>query len=122
VNDHGIRPIFVLALVAASLVLVACPKKPKPPEKSLQDKIRPYQMGTQIQLGEYPSSTTHRSTCSFGFYARNDGSVYPQPQGLVTAAHYTNMRLGDKVTVMGSPESLREVELKFAAAEPGRSA
>jgi len=57
VTDHRIRPIFVLALVAASLVLVACPKKPKPLEKSLQDKIRPYQMGTQVTLGEYPSSS-----------------------------------------------------------------
>jgi len=106
VTGHRIRPIFVLALVAASLVLVACPKKPKPQEKSLQDKIRPYQMGTQIQLGEYPSSTSHRSTCSFGFYARNDGSVYPQPQGLVTAAHCTNMRLdgfGDLVVESGEP-------------------
>lgn len=45
-------------------------------------------------------------------------AVHRDGQAIVTHG-YTQLRLGDKVTVMGSPESLREVELKFAA--PGGS-
>jgi len=48
-------------------------------------------------------------------------AVHRDGQAIVTHG-YTQLRLGDKVTVMGSPESLREVELKFAAAGAGRSA
>ncbi len=50
-------------------------------------------------------------------------AIHRDGQAIVTHG-YTQLRLGDKVTVMGSPESLREVELKFAATptSPGRSA
>jgi Trk K+ transport system NAD-binding subunit/Kef-type K+ transport system membrane component KefB len=50
-------------------------------------------------------------------------AIHREGQAIVTHG-YTQLRLGDKVTVMGSPESLREVELKFAATPtpPGRSA
>ena len=48
-------------------------------------------------------------------------AIHREGQAIVTHG-YTQLRLGDKVTVMGSPESLRAVELKFAAAGPGRSA
>ncbi|ADR35654.1 sodium/hydrogen exchanger [Oceanithermus profundus DSM 14977] len=48
-------------------------------------------------------------------------AIHRDGQAIVTHG-YTQLRLGDKVTVMGSPESLREVELKFAAAGTGRSA
>ena len=50
-------------------------------------------------------------------------AIHRDGQAIVTHG-YTQLRLGDKVTVMGSPESLREVELKFAATPtpPGRTA
>ena len=48
-------------------------------------------------------------------------AIHREGQAIVTHG-YTQLRLGDKVTVMGSPESLRAVELKFAAAGAGRSA
>ena len=48
-------------------------------------------------------------------------AIHREDQAIVTHG-YTQLRLGDKVTVMGSPESLREVELKFAAPGTGRSA
>ncbi len=48
-------------------------------------------------------------------------AIHREGQAIVTHG-YTQLRLGDKVTVMGSPESLREVELKFAAPGTGRSA
>ncbi|WP_456409466.1 monovalent cation:proton antiporter family protein [Oceanithermus sp.] len=49
-------------------------------------------------------------------------AIHRDGQAIVTHG-YTQLRLGDKVTVMGNPESLREVELKFAAtpSPPGRS-
>jgi len=50
-------------------------------------------------------------------------AVHRDGQAIVTHG-YTQLKLGDKVTVMGTPESLRLVELKFAATPtpPGRSA
>jgi len=45
-------------------------------------------------------------------------AVHRDGQAIVTHG-YTQLKLGDKVTVMGTPESLRLVELKFSAAAPG---
>ena len=41
-------------------------------------------------------------------------AIHREGQAIVTHG-YTQLRLGDKLTVMGSPESLRQVELKFSA-------
>ncbi|WP_457636501.1 cation:proton antiporter domain-containing protein [Oceanithermus sp.] len=47
-------------------------------------------------------------------------AIHRDGQAIVTHG-YTQLKLGDKLTVMGSPESLREVELKFAAPGAGQA-
>ena len=67
------------------------------------------------------ASTPCRPNSPFALSFFRGPPLHREGQAIVTHG-YTQLRLGDKVTVMGSPESLREVELKFAAPGTGRSA
>ena len=75
------RRFFIFLIIF--IIIAACSS---PPEKTLNDKLRPYQTGSEINIAanEYDTSPT-KGSCSYGFHAISYGEI-----GLVTALHCTN--------------------------------
>ena len=76
-------PVFVGVLLMALTLLAGCQPKP---QKTLANKLRPFQSGSLVDVESGGDSI---SSCSYGFHAQLNGEI-----GLVTAVHCANTDFG----------------------------
>jgi len=71
--------------IIAIIFIVFISSCSSPPEKTLNDKLRPFQTGSEVDVAANEYDNSPRGSCSYGFHAISYGKI-----GLVTALHCTN--------------------------------